>query len=362
MMLHNYGPKYNCNNGEWENLAPALQKEGFSVLKFDLRGHGVNKGNTKAVNSPKDFCMYKFNGRACAGSLHPDSPPKNLSLDVAKFTAGYYPFLINDIAGGRDFLDKRNDQGQCNSGRINVICDREICPLAMYWLGIEFARNGKYRANVNDFAAPSHNAGTDIMSMVCFSYKEHPGFSLPYAALSRIKEKDIPEGIKNKVSVLFIDNPKTAVQSANYWFTRWGLQGNDRAAVLTVAVARARDELVTPRRELASVHAAAEAEAVVPRAVGMRERAELHEQRAALRLLAVLPVTRGLHAVRALAHALLGLDDREGGGGGFAVGVGDHGPGAATGPREARRVQRHRGELWRRRGRRRGYRDRGARL
>jgi hypothetical protein len=227
LLLHNYGAKYSSNTPEWENLALALQKEGFSVLKFDLRGHGNARNNPKTVNVPKDFAMWKFNEKAGVGRLHPDNPPKSLVLNVDKFQPSYYPYLINDIAAGRYFLDKRNDQGQCNSGRINVICDRQICPLAMYWLAIEFTRNGKYKQNINDFAAPKHDAGTDIMSMICLSYQEHG--TLPWTFINKQANGDMMAGIKNKVSVLLVDNEKAdkagGVGGSNEWFKRWGILG-----------------------------------------------------------------------------------------------------------------------------------------
>src|SRR5580692_3591953 len=51
MLIPNYGS--DMTKGPWTTLAKALQKQGYSVLLFDLRGHGKNT-DTKTMDKP-DF-------------------------------------------------------------------------------------------------------------------------------------------------------------------------------------------------------------------------------------------------------------------------------------------------------------------
>src|SRR5258708_31923762 len=133
ILVHSYG----TDSTKWEPLAKTLQKEGYSVLMFDLRGHGKSS-DFKVIDIASDFTKQSYN--VLAG--HGMNPMKIKDLKKEKFRPSYYPYLINDIAAARMFVDQRNDNKECNSGRIFIIGDSNISPLVMMWCSTEFLRCG----------------------------------------------------------------------------------------------------------------------------------------------------------------------------------------------------------------------------
>jgi len=129
MMIHDRGK--DSSRAEWDALARALQKEGFAVLTLDLRGHGKSTTVTKDFWSPQ-FANIKsgFKGPGLA---------KTTSI-TSDFKPGYWPWLAQDLAAGRRFLDLKNDAGELNSGSIIVIGAGEGASLGMLWVATEFER------------------------------------------------------------------------------------------------------------------------------------------------------------------------------------------------------------------------------
>ena len=128
IMLHAY-KSATQSKGEWQSLAKALNTAGFAVLTFDFRGHGKS-ALAKAMSDKKKFCdvnTYPFN-KYCGEPLNPNTIK---AIDVKKFLPNYFPFLVNDIAAARRFVDQKNDNRECNSGRLYLIGDRETCSLGM---------------------------------------------------------------------------------------------------------------------------------------------------------------------------------------------------------------------------------------
>jgi hypothetical protein len=233
IMVHAYGKE--CSKGPWEDLAKALQKEDFSVVMFDMRGHGES-AKSLALNDWKKFCDEQYN-KYSGYALNPKASTQEIRRE--KFNAAYYPYLINDLAAVRRFVDKKNDSSNCNSGRIFIIAEGSICPLVMMWASTEFLRNGVYPAVVGA-NAPEHPAGKDIAGMIFLSWANSAGpghntaLNLMNAAWKRPElfqegkpsPTYVSERMKDNVAMTFVysKDDKESPFEMRKWFSRFGIQ------------------------------------------------------------------------------------------------------------------------------------------
>jgi hypothetical protein len=222
IMVHGY--QNSTQKGPWAAAAKALQAKGFSVLVFDLRGHGRSTTG-KTIHDSKLFAnrdLFPFNRFSGTPSQH----EKIKGIDVKSFNQGYYPYLIHDLTAARRFLDTRNDAGECNSGRIHLIVDRDSAALALLWTSFEWLRNGINPA-IPGQAAPNHNAGSDIVSMIFLSPKPCPNASVRSGVLTAVSEKDyIYGGLREKVAMAFVVNTelKESTDFASTLYSRWRIK------------------------------------------------------------------------------------------------------------------------------------------
>jgi alpha/beta hydrolase fold len=227
MMLHNWGES--MSKGDWSSLAQALHQKGFAVLMFDFRGHGKST-TPRTIDKPEEFLnarKYPFNRHAGTNATRPEQLK---GLDYHRFIKErYFPYLVNDIAAARRFIDGRNDQGECNAGRIFVIADREMCSLSLLWGATEFHRRGINPIAVGA-APPNHIAGSDIMGAVWLNYKSNPSVSPIIEKMLRDRElaDKIERPLEDKVSVAFVfsEDDKEGASIPRIWFNRWGIKPN----------------------------------------------------------------------------------------------------------------------------------------
>jgi pimeloyl-ACP methyl ester carboxylesterase len=138
ILLHKIGS--DSHKDGWDHLATKLNEKGYSVLTFDFRGHG----NSTSVDSK--FWKYRWNGMAVkGGNLDPSTKKPKESINQKDFTPGYLPYLINDIAAAKMFLDDRNDAGECNSRALVLIGAEDAAALGAVWMASEWNR---YSASV----------------------------------------------------------------------------------------------------------------------------------------------------------------------------------------------------------------------
>jgi pimeloyl-ACP methyl ester carboxylesterase len=124
----------NMREKGWDSLAAALHKQGFAVLWFDFRGHG----QSTTLADPKEFWDNSINRRLVRG-YRPTMPPESITLKA--FSPAYLPFLINDIAAAKVFLDGKNDLGECNSANTVLIGAGHGATLGALWLKAERFRH-----------------------------------------------------------------------------------------------------------------------------------------------------------------------------------------------------------------------------
>jgi hypothetical protein len=129
MLLHAY--ESNSLTKDWINLAESLQKSGYAVLSFDFRGHG----DSTTVADPALFWSNPTNRNFIK------SPnPKRVSIEAKDFKPEYRTALINDIASAKAWLDRKNDNKQCNTGATILIGAEEGATLGAIWLNSEWYR------------------------------------------------------------------------------------------------------------------------------------------------------------------------------------------------------------------------------
>lgn len=225
IVLHAYGS--NTSKGPYATMAKEIQAKGFSVLTFDMRGHGKSTTN-RTIGDAKQFVdrnLFPFN--TWSGTSTSANAVK--SIDVKNFKTNYYPHLLNDVIAARRFVDSRNDAGECNSGRIHIIADRDAGNLALLWTCLEFTRNG-VNPIVPNGVAPNHIAGSDIMSITFLSPKPTTNTGLKNLTNKLLRDKERPEigvGIKEKVAMAFVYNTEAekSTDFASSLFTSyWGLK------------------------------------------------------------------------------------------------------------------------------------------
>src|SRR5262249_22254161 len=129
LLLHKIGGS--CTEDGWDQLAHDLQKAGFCVLAFDFRGHG----NSTSIDSTT-FWQDRFNVQ----SLVKGYDPNKKTIAIKDFNKGYYPQLVNDIAAAKNYLDTRNDAGDCNSSSVVLIGAQDGATLGAMWLNAELMR------------------------------------------------------------------------------------------------------------------------------------------------------------------------------------------------------------------------------
>jgi hypothetical protein len=117
-----------CSKPEYTSLATTLQKDGFSVLLFDYRGHGNSTGLAPgkaqlfwAYN--KNFAKYNNNG-----------------IDFKDYANTAYTVFVNDIAAAKAFLDQKNDANECNSSALVLVGVETGALLGGLWMKSECYR------------------------------------------------------------------------------------------------------------------------------------------------------------------------------------------------------------------------------
>jgi pimeloyl-ACP methyl ester carboxylesterase len=129
LLLHNIDMKKGGNSHQdgLVHLAERLQKDGYAVLTFDFRGFG----DSKSVS--KEF-WHNNRIRAPRKADPPDT------IDQKDFPAQYYPYLVNDIAAAKAYLDRKNDARDVNSSNLVVIGCGEGATLGALWMASEWKK------------------------------------------------------------------------------------------------------------------------------------------------------------------------------------------------------------------------------
>jgi hypothetical protein len=135
LLLHDFDSKKGGSSaqGGWGALAKSLQDAGYHVLSFDFRGFG----DSKEVNA-ETFWKHKHNLNASTKAINPNKPPE--TIDFKNFSRSYYPYLVNDIAAAKAYLDRANDRKEVNSSNLLIVGAGQGATLGAMWLANESYR------------------------------------------------------------------------------------------------------------------------------------------------------------------------------------------------------------------------------
>ena len=129
LLLHALGE--DSSKAEWVNLAKALNKKGYAVLRFDFRGHGqsttVDPGN--AARGLPGFWTYKENNVLYKNPKH----PKTIDAKMFAKNGNYLPILANDVEAAKAWLDSQGE-----SGPLILIGAKEGATVGAIWLNAAF--------------------------------------------------------------------------------------------------------------------------------------------------------------------------------------------------------------------------------
>ncbi len=127
ILLHKLGG--NRQQKGWDDLAQALNKAGYAVLSFDFRGHGDSTSVGARFWRDRHNLMLKGASRMASKISYKDFP------------SGYLPYLTNDVAAAKRYLDQQNDAGACNSSNVVVIGAEEGAAIGALWMSTEYYRH-----------------------------------------------------------------------------------------------------------------------------------------------------------------------------------------------------------------------------
>lgn len=118
----------------WGDLAARLQRDGYAVLSFDFRGFGDSKTVDTEFWDVRKFPHNQSARKRPVGKMLP------VSIDHKDFKADYYPYLVNDVAAAKAFLDRRNDASEVNTSNTIVIAAGDGATAAALWMAQECRR------------------------------------------------------------------------------------------------------------------------------------------------------------------------------------------------------------------------------
>jgi pimeloyl-ACP methyl ester carboxylesterase len=190
LLLHNFEHKKGGGSHQdgWDSLADALVKDGYSVFTFDFRGFG----NSKTVN-PERFWRFQHNQRYIMGANRA-KPPE--TIDEKNFSQAYFPYLINDIAAAKAFLDRKNDSREVNTSNLVIIGAGNGATLGALWLWTQ-CRLQRDRASVVLGVPPALDPpeGKDVAAAIWLSINNQPPggvFPLRSAVVEAGRDAKIP--------------------------------------------------------------------------------------------------------------------------------------------------------------------------
>jgi pimeloyl-ACP methyl ester carboxylesterase len=161
----------------WGALARRLQAAGFAVLGFDFRGHG---GST-AVGPG----FWRVRSNQTLKSYRPVRPEDTIHADDFATLASYL-MMVNDIAAAKRFLDRKNDNGECNSADLVVLGAQTGATLGALWVAWEWQRRRLVSGVPFVPAYQGKAEGEDIACAIWLSLRPSVGgprdWSLPVAA------------------------------------------------------------------------------------------------------------------------------------------------------------------------------------
>jgi alpha-beta hydrolase superfamily lysophospholipase len=194
MMLHSMGG--NCEQEGWSDLAKKLQAKDFAVLMFDFRGHGdslnVSPGFWQTANNQTLKNMYRN------GKLKEQINYKDFTTQLNWMS------LATDISAAKHFLDRKNDNSECNSANVVVLGAEGGAALGTLWIWDTWNRR-RVTANggLAGFAGSSPQAeGQDVACALWLSITDKVGVTSKYTI--PVDTYLLQKTVRDKVPMYFL--------------------------------------------------------------------------------------------------------------------------------------------------------------
>lgn len=206
ILLHKLGGSRDHEG--WAALATELQRRGFTVLTFDFRGHG----DSTAVD-PDVFYTLPLNKRIFQHGKEVKDRITYKDFVGHKKNYTYIPMLVNDIEAARNFLDQKNNAGECNSSSLVLVAAEEGAALGALWLTCQF-KKAHYVPNplgVGAIPDPRRTEGEDVGAAAWLSIPSYLTKQYPVATW-------LASPVRDKVPMLFVygDKDEPAAKAAKY--------------------------------------------------------------------------------------------------------------------------------------------------
>jgi pimeloyl-ACP methyl ester carboxylesterase len=135
VFLHHFDARKGGSSADagWFDLAAELVADGYVVLAFDFRGFG----DSQEVDA-KRFWSQPHNRTHLTRRPDRGVAPDLIRHDL--FKASYFPYLVNDVAAVKAYLDRENDARRLNSANVILIGAGDGATVGALWLAHEARR------------------------------------------------------------------------------------------------------------------------------------------------------------------------------------------------------------------------------
>jgi alpha-beta hydrolase superfamily lysophospholipase len=176
----------------WADLAKKLQDKGFAVLTFDFRGHGESTAVGQTFWS--DPANQKLR------SFRPAKLREQISYKDFSTLQSWF-MLLQDITAAKNFLDRKNDSAECNSGNIVMIGAESGAAIGALWIWDSWQRR-KIAPTLIGAATRSQYEGQDIACAVWLSIT--PTISVGGSRFQLNLDSWLRAPVREKVPMYFI--------------------------------------------------------------------------------------------------------------------------------------------------------------
>jgi len=153
LLLHDFnkGKGGSSKANGYQDLATAMQDDGYAVVSFDFRGFG----DSTAVD--KDKFWADANNRTYING----AGKKQASIRYDQFKPAYFRHLVNDVAAARAYLDRRNDARDVNVSNLILVGVGEGATIGSAWAYNEARRRKDNNENPPIIGLPRTTGGAD---------------------------------------------------------------------------------------------------------------------------------------------------------------------------------------------------------
>jgi hypothetical protein len=161
------------------------------------------------LSNPQTFWSLPFNRNGIIGGT---STTQKTAISFTDFKPSYLPFMVNDLAAARRFLEQKNDAGELNVHSLIIIGAQEGADLGFLFTAAEYARVYRIGVTALQSNGTAYNAGEDIAAGVWLSLAMRPAAppgAPAFSLLNWVRATGRP-ALRDKTPMCFIYGDKEA--------------------------------------------------------------------------------------------------------------------------------------------------------